>query len=1097
MKKLIQKLFIVLAIFAGINQINAAVTFAITPSAVSNTYNGTITLQIAGITAGSQVVVQKFLDADSNSVVDSKSILWQQFLTSDGAASVFTNGPTSVTNFNIPKDTDGAANGSMTVNLYPAFDFAQLIVAKYFFVLSSPNGQFSPITNSFNVTNFPFAQTLSGNVVNNGTNVPYCSVLLFQPVPGNGENPVWGTVANSSGAYRIAVPPGTYQLAGLKTNFVANLATSPYATLTAGTSIVTNVPLTNATVTISGKVADANSGAGLAGILVPVQTQGQGGLLAVAFTDTNGNFSVGVTSNQWQVQGDSEGLIYKGYLAPQNNNIEVNTTTGSVAGVVESLTAQTAIFYGSVKDSSGNPLAGAEIESSDNNNLYQADGASFTNGNYVVSALGGPGDQWQVQYDQKGPANYIYSQPTFDQNGGTNINAGQAIKVNITGLLATNLITGHVQDSLGNPVTNVNMYASATISGVNYNANANTDNNGNYSINVANGNWNVGVNCNGGDNSLANIYTNGNFQCPNNDSVTINNNNQTANFTVQLSGGQISGYVSDNLGNPIAGVTVSANDGMGDTNNGTTGNNGYYSIDVNNGNWDVSVDCDELNALGYECVADDFVTISDNSAQANFSAQLSTSSAPVFPFTTLHSFSAPAQNNNSLTTNSDGGAPSGGLLLLGNTLYGTAAYGGTNGAGTVFAISTTLTNFTLLHTFSVPAQNNNGIYTNNDGGVPVASLITVSNTLYGTASMGGHAGNGTIFRLGTNGANYTLVHVFAADATNASGTLTNSDGAEPSAALVLSTNTLYSTALNGGSVSDGTMFVITTNGTYTLLHAFGFLANSDTNNGGAIPDSALVLSGNTLYGTASQGGAWGFGTVFAINTNGTSFTVLYCFTNGTDGANPEAGLVLQSNILYGMANSGGGLSHGTVFAINTNGTGFTVLHNFTGGSDGASPQAGLICSNNVLYGTAPSGGDDSQGTVFALNTTNLQFTVLHTFTGGTDGADPLAGLILSSNILYGTASQGGVNGSGTVFALSIVPMALPPALSSMGYTSKHNFQVTVSGQAGQSYTVQMITNILSTNWVSLFVTNAQSASFEFSDTNATNQARFYRVLILQ
>jgi uncharacterized repeat protein (TIGR03803 family) len=145
----------------------------------------------------------------------------------------------------------------------------------------------------------------------------------------------------------------------------------------------------------------------------------------------------------------------------------------------------------------------------------------------------------------------------------------------------------------------------------------------------------------------------------------------------------------------------------------------------------------------------------------------------------------------------------------------------------------------------------------------------------------------------------------------------------------------------------------------------------------------LVLSGNTLYGTAILGGANGNGTVFAVNTDGSGFTNIYSFTVGdyvyagfytnSDGYAPYAGLVLSGDILYGTAVAGGSGDNGTVFAVTTNGIGFTNLHSFTylnpdteTNSDGAAPIAGLILSGNTLYGTAETGGS-YYGTVFSLS----------------------------------------------------------------------------------------------------------------------------------
>jgi uncharacterized repeat protein (TIGR03803 family) len=211
--------------------------------------------------------------------------------------------------------------------------------------------------------------------------------------------------------------------------------------------------------------------------------------------------------------------------------------------------------------------------------------------------------------------------------------------------------------------------------------------------------------------------------------------------------------------------------------------------------------------------------------------------------------------------------------------------------------------------------------------------------------------------------------------------------------------------------------------TFTTLHSFAAGSNGPgfdeyTNDEGAIPYASLILSSNTLYGTTYSGGTNGSGTVFALNTDGTGFTVLHTFTGGSDGANPRASLILSSNTLFGTTYSGGTYDGGTVFALNTDGTGFTNLHAFTGGNDGVYPRASLILSSNTLYGTTEVGGSNGYGAVFSLTTDGKVFTDLYPFTNGSDGSNPLAALVLSGNTLYGTANNGGTNGLGTIFAVN-------------------------------------------------------------------------------
>jgi uncharacterized repeat protein (TIGR03803 family) len=259
-----------------------------------------------------------------------------------------------------------------------------------------------------------------------------------------------------------------------------------------------------------------------------------------------------------------------------------------------------------------------------------------------------------------------------------------------------------------------------------------------------------------------------------------------------------------------------------------------------------------------------------------------------------------------------------------------------------------------------------------------------------------------------------------------------SDGATPYSELVLAGNTLYGTASVGGNPGsyngNGALFAVNTDGSgFTNQYIFtayppGYYY---TNTDGSVPFAGLILSSNTLYGAAYDGGAFGAGTLFAVNPDGSDFTNLYSFTGGNDGGGPDAALVLSSNILYGTTAYGGGANNGTVFAINVNGTRFTNLFNFTNGISGADPAGVLILSGRTLYGTT-AGGNGGFGTVFALNTDGSSFTNLNVFTANSgfpnytnsDGSNPNAGLVLAGKTLYGAAAQGGRFGSGTLFGVN-------------------------------------------------------------------------------
>jgi len=383
-------------------------------------------------------------------------------------------------------------------------------------------------------------------------------------------------------------------------------------------------------------------------------------------------------------------------------------------------------------------------------------------------------------------------------------------------------------------------------------------------------------------------------------------------------------------------------------------------------------------------------------------------------FTTLYSFDS---------TGEFGAKPAAGLIAFVNggvtLLCGTAQAGGTSGDGTVFELGLGIDGgIGRLASFT------GGI----DGASPYAGLVFVpqQQALYGTTSGGVSGNTGTLFALGTLGGNVLTLHTFTG----------GSDGANPYGELVVSGDgILYGTTLTGGDFGYGTVFSLGGGEGFATLYSF--TGNSDGGN----PVAGLLLSGNTLYGTTSRGGSSYDGTVFAINTDGTGFTTLHQFVGGwSDGASPYGGLVLgytptdtEHPILFGTTAAGGGAGTGTVFAISPDGGGFTVLHSFRAlhnstNTDGASPQAGLFLSGFTLYGTAYAGGTSGNGTVFSINTDGSEFVTLHDFTGpyvpigflgtNSDGAQPYAGLILGEeDLLYGTASGGGSSGNGTVFSL--------------------------------------------------------------------------------
>ncbi|HEY4416945.1 MAG TPA: choice-of-anchor tandem repeat GloVer-containing protein [Verrucomicrobiae bacterium] len=462
-------------------------------------------------------------------------------------------------------------------------------------------------------------------------------------------------------------------------------------------------------------------------------------------------------------------------------------------------------------------------------------------------------------------------------------------------------------------------------------------------------------------------------------------------------------------------------------------------------------------------------------------------------FTLLHSF-------NSV----DGQAPQAGLILSGNTLYGTTASGGASQRGTVFAVNTDGSGFTTLYNF----------IGGGDGSSPQANLILSGNTLYGTTAAGGSGSQGTVFAVKTDGTGFTTLHSF-----------TGADGFTPQGSLVLSGNTLYGTTAGGGSGNQGTVFALNLSGSsFTTLHSF---SGPD----GVNLQAGLILSGNTLYGTTISGGL-GYGTVFAINTDGTGFATLHSFSGDAGGSNPRASLVLSGNTLYGTASSGGTNSFGTVFAIALDGSDFTTFYKFTGGADGSNPQSGLTLAGNTLYGMANLGGSSGHGTIFAFNLpstsfvnvayyrdyqTNWQISVSDLLTnvnGSGNNSFSLASVTPSTNGITLVVNNGeldysnpnlvddqftgtAVDSQGDTVAI-IVTLYITSAPPLGGHVEQltltnNTAVISFSGIPTYLYAVQVSTNLSA--WTTLTTTNAPAdGQFQFNDTNPPQPNVFYRLL---
>ncbi|MGC1226196.1 MAG: choice-of-anchor tandem repeat GloVer-containing protein [Candidatus Sulfotelmatobacter sp.] len=370
-----------------------------------------------------------------------------------------------------------------------------------------------------------------------------------------------------------------------------------------------------------------------------------------------------------------------------------------------------------------------------------------------------------------------------------------------------------------------------------------------------------------------------------------------------------------------------------------------------------------------------------------------TSPAHAQTFTILHNFAS-----------TDGSGPLAGLVMdTKQNLYGTTSSGGEYNGGVVFKASRGGAEM-VMHSFG----------SGTDGYSPEGSLIIDSaGNLYGTTFAGGSAGAGTVFKISSNGKE-SILYSFAG----------NDDGANPVASLAMdASGNLYGTTSSGGNYNSGTVFELSSTGQHSVLYSFGSIANDGTD---PVAGVTLDPKGN-LYGTASAGGPYGYGTVFELKYSTAGFTenILHNFEMQNDGGTPYAGLIFdRSGNLYGAATQGGSGEGGTVFELTRSGSGWTfnVLNGLAGwGISGTFRNVLFDASTGIIYATTHCDGAYSSGTVYSLTPSagTWSYTELYTFTGGTDGYYVFSNLVMDkSGNLYGTTNTGGANGYGEIFRVT-------------------------------------------------------------------------------
>jgi uncharacterized repeat protein (TIGR03803 family) len=334
---------------------------------------------------------------------------------------------------------------------------------------------------------------------------------------------------------------------------------------------------------------------------------------------------------------------------------------------------------------------------------------------------------------------------------------------------------------------------------------------------------------------------------------------------------------------------------------------------------------------------------------------------------TIFKMTAAGKLHTIATFSNNFGTPSA-LVAIGKLLYGIINEGGDPTCNCGFLFSVTETgNITILHAFTGGS----------DGAGPLGSLIELNGVLYGTTTAGGtgacsessYSGCGTVFGITPQGA-YTQLYAFQGSTTG--------DGSFPNGSLTAVNGTLYGTTYTGGTSASqafsGTLFSLSAQGVETVLHSFGI----DKKDGYG-PGPGLLSIGNSLYGTTSFGGKGGFGIAYSIGLDGTNDKMLHAFANdGADGVFPNGGLVAVGDLLYGTTTDGGSTGSGTVFSLTMKGS-ESIVYSFRGINkqldihDASSPNSPLLYLGGTFYGTSLAGGRASTqcylhscGTVFEV-----------------------------------------------------------------------------------------------------------------------------------
>lgn len=578
-----------------------ALTLSLSTDSLDASFTGHVEATITNPGGTGGVRLELVVDFNGNGSADATEAVVHQIQLTDGVRMMIGG----VRNWNVSGDEDGAVNGTIQTRLRLAQlpEFGRL-AGKYVWRATASEG--AAQEKAFTITQSETGQKISGTVTSNGSAAGYAAVVLLDATVPDGE-PVGGVFADSNGNYTVKVVPGTYMVIPTRVGLVTRLDDAAMVEVSAGQQRTANLTLETATRTISGVVRKAGGGAGLAGMQIFVEDE-SAGVLAIAVTGTNGQFSIPVLPGIWMVEVSERQLISHGLLGPSEDQ-HATTSAGNAENVVVELSEPTALIHGTLKTVNNQPLAAIGIRAW--KSPLEASGLTDAEGRYVVGVGAG---QWWLAADE----DQMQALGLFVNGPLVTIVAGQAVETNLVATPLNATISGRLIDANGAGIADATLVVQPEPFQGGSAVYPVTEADGSFQAVVYGGTWNIAMECNEAlARGYVNTYTN----------VTVAVNGTVSGVVPKLGNAmrQINGTVKDENLNAVVGIQVDAWANINGVNYyvgcGETDQNGTYLLGVMPGTWNVTVSAFELQQRGYEPTLTQQVTVSGGPVTVDFTAR--------------------------------------------------------------------------------------------------------------------------------------------------------------------------------------------------------------------------------------------------------------------------------------------------------------------------------------------------------------------------------------------------------------------------------------------------------------------------------------------